>query len=63
MGDVSYSCSDFGYFKVIRNFFETSHARGPQDAAGGFIKKQADLPVIRGTHVIQSSRDLFDFAD
>ncbi|CAC5416205.1 unnamed protein product [Mytilus coruscus] len=61
MGDVSYSCSDFGYAKILRNYFETSHARGPQDAAGGFIKKQADLAVIRGTHVIQSSSDLFDF--
>ncbi|CAC5384777.1 unnamed protein product [Mytilus coruscus] len=62
MGDVSYSCSDFGYAKILRNYFETSHARGPQDAAGGFIKKQADLAVIRGTHVIQSSSDLFDYA-
>ena len=62
MGDVSYSCSDFGYSKVIRIFFETSPARGPQDAAGGFIKKEADLAVIRGTHAIQSLRDLFDFA-
>ena len=34
MGDVSYSCSDFGYAKILRNYFETSHARGPQDAAG-----------------------------
>ncbi|CAC5424930.1 unnamed protein product [Mytilus coruscus] len=47
---------------ILRNYFETSHARGPQDAAGGFIKKQADLAVIRGTHVIQSSSDLFDYA-
>ena len=62
MGDVSYSCSDFRYSKVIRNFVETSHARGSQDATAGFIKKQADLAVIRGTYVIQSSRDLFDFA-
>ncbi|CAC5378511.1 unnamed protein product [Mytilus coruscus] len=62
MGDVSYSCSDFGYAKILPNYFETSHARGPQDAAGGFIKKQADLAVIRGTHVIQSSSDLFDYA-
>ncbi|CAG2227048.1 unnamed protein product [Mytilus edulis] len=35
------------YAKILRNYFETSHARGPQDAAGGFIKKQADLAVIR----------------
>ncbi|CAG2205789.1 unnamed protein product [Mytilus edulis] len=34
MGDVSYSCSDFGYAKILRNYVETSHERGPQDAAG-----------------------------
>ncbi|CAC5358987.1 unnamed protein product [Mytilus coruscus] len=49
----------------MQRFFETisKHLmRGPQDAAGGFLKKQADLAVIRGTHVIQSSSDLFDYA-
>ena len=33
MGDVAQSSSDFGYM-TIRNFFETSHAKGPQDGAG-----------------------------
>ncbi|CAC5414326.1 unnamed protein product [Mytilus coruscus] len=47
MGEILFLL-DFGYAK-IGNYFETSHARGPQDAAGGFIKKQADLAVIRNT--------------
>ena len=28
MGDVGYGCGDFGYHQVIRNYFETSHAKG-----------------------------------
>ncbi|CAC5411409.1 unnamed protein product [Mytilus coruscus] len=56
IGDISYGCSDLGYDKIVRNFFETSHA------AGGFIKKQADLSIIRGQRVIQSARDLYVFA-
>lgn len=51
-----------GIPRLLEKQFQTSHARGPQDAAGGFIKKEADLAVIRGTHAIQSLRDLFDFA-
>ncbi|XP_071122993.1 uncharacterized protein [Mytilus edulis] len=62
IGDISYGCSDLGYDKIVRNFFETSHARRPQDAAGGYIKKQADLSIIRGQRVIQSARNLYDFA-
>jgi hypothetical protein len=35
MGDVSYS-SNLGY-KLIINYYETAHAKGPQDAAGAPI--------------------------
>ncbi len=35
LGDVSYATSDLGYERLVRNYFETAHARGPQDAAGG----------------------------
>lgn len=35
-GDLSDSLSEFCYQKLIRIFFVTSHAKGPQDAAGGF---------------------------
>ncbi|VDI46241.1 Hypothetical predicted protein [Mytilus galloprovincialis] len=39
LGSLSTAIPDFGYKTFHRNFFETSHAKGPQDAAGGFIKK------------------------
>ena len=46
MGDVAQSSSDFGYM-TIRNFFETSHAKGPQDGAGANQKHKADMAVIK----------------
>jgi hypothetical protein len=35
MGDISTACSTLKYLKLSRNFYETSHAKRPQDAAGG----------------------------
>jgi hypothetical protein len=61
MGDVSYS-SNLGY-KLIRNYYETAHAKGPQDAAGGFLKNQADYAVLRGKATIQCAKDLYKFAE
>ena len=61
MGDVSFSVNDFG-FPTLRNYFETSHAKGPQDGAGANLKHKADMAVIRREVVIQNARDLFDFA-
>jgi hypothetical protein len=29
-------------FSLHKKLFETSHAKGPQDAAGGFLKNQVD---------------------
>lgn len=46
MGDVSHSAADFG-FTTIRNFFETSHVKGPQDGAGANLKHKADIAVIK----------------
>lgn len=62
MGDFSFSCQDFGYREAVRNYYEPSHAKGPQDAAGGYIKHQADLAVIRGNTVIQCAQDMYSFA-
>ena len=45
------------------NLFETSHAKGPQDAAAGFIKRQADIAVVRGNTIIQNAKDLFSFCN
>ena len=61
MGDVSFSLLDFG-FPTLRNYFETSHAKGPQDGAGATLKHKADMAVIRREIVIQNAKDLFDFA-
>ncbi|CAC5374365.1 unnamed protein product [Mytilus coruscus] len=57
LGDLSYSREDFGFQEYFRNFFETSHAKGPQDAAGGFVKRQADIEVN-----IKTAEDMYQFA-
>ena len=62
MGDVSFSVTDFGFF-TIRNYYETSHAKGPQDGAGANLKHKADMAVIKGNEIIQNARDLFDYAE
>lgn len=58
MGDVTHSDVDFG-FTTIRNFFETSHAKGPQDGAGANLKHKADMAVIKrqvsGNYTINKS--------
>ncbi|CAC5423669.1 unnamed protein product [Mytilus coruscus] len=54
-------CSKHGYELFIRNYFETSHANGSQDAAGGFLKNQVDMAVFRGNEIIQSPADFFKY--
>ena len=44
---------------IIRNFVKTSHAKGQQDAVGGFIERNADFAVLRLRTTIQSAKDLF----
>ena len=63
LGDLSFATTEYGYKVFHRNFFETSHAKGPQDAAGGFIKRQADIAVLRGNTFIQNAKDLFSFCN
>ena len=60
-GVLATTVSELGYESVIRYFFEIAHAKGAQDAAGGYIKREADLSVIRGRTSIQN--DLFDFCN
>ncbi|XP_062600261.1 uncharacterized protein LOC134261881 [Saccostrea cucullata] len=62
-GVLASTVSDLGYETMIRNFFETAHAKGAQDAAGGYIKREADLSVIRGRTVIQNGKDLYNFCE
>ena len=63
MGDVSCIHGELGYSKIIRNFYETTHAKGSQDAVGGFLKHQADMAVLRGSEMIQNANDVFGFVD
>ena len=63
LDDLSFETTEYGYKVFHRNFFETSHAKGPQDAAGGFIKRQADITVLRGNTIIQNAKDLFSFCN
>ena len=60
-GSLNVAAKELGV-PYIRNFYETAHAKGPQDAAGGFIKHAADMAVLRGQVVIQSARDFYKFA-
>jgi hypothetical protein len=52
MGYISESCSRLKCKQIVRNYFESSHDKGPQDAAGGSVKHQASMAIIRGTDVI-----------
>ncbi len=63
MSEIANVKTNLGYNQLIRNYFETSHAKGLQDAAGGLLKYQADQAVIRGQTVIQSAHDLYTFAN
>ena len=54
------SSNDFGY-PAQRNYFETSHAKGEQDAAGAHIKQKASLAVVRREATIQSAEQLCSF--
>lgn len=60
MGDISYSEEVFG-FKTIRNFYETSHAKGPQDGTGANVKHKADIAVIKCQVIIRNAADLYEF--
>ena len=61
MGDLSFSVADFG-FLTVRNYFETSHAKGPQDGAGANLKHKVDMAVIRRQVVVQNAHDLYNYA-
>ena len=60
VGDLSCSLADFG-FLVQRSFFETSHAKGEQDAAGANVKQKVSQAVLRKTAFIRSGKDMTEF--
>ena len=45
VGDLSCCLADFGY-QINRNYFETSHAKGEQDAAGSNVKQKVSQAVL-----------------
>lgn len=59
LGGLSCCVADFS-FPIQRNYFETSHAKGEQDAAGSHVKQQASLAVIRGRANITNAKQLCD---
>ena len=54
IGDLSCSLADFG-FHIQRNYFETSHAKGEQDAAGSHVKQKVSQAVLHRTATINSA--------
>lgn len=44
-----------------RNFFETSHAKGEQDAAGSHVKQKVSQAVLRRTAAIKSAKDMHTY--
>ena len=60
MGDVLFSNADFDH-RTIRNYFETSHAKGPQDGTGANLKHKADMEIIMRNVIIQNAEELFKF--
>ena len=62
MGDVALSHSDFG-LHTFRNYFETSHAKGEQDAVGLYIKQKVGMAVLRGEVSVRSAQDMYQYLE
>ena len=60
MNDIAKSFKPFGY-DTQRNFFETAHAKGKQDAVGSHTKGKASLAVIRGQAYIRNAEQLYSY--
>lgn len=60
IGDLSCCLFDYGY-QIQRSYFETSHAKGEQDAAGANVKQKVSQAVLGKTAVIRNAKDMTDF--
>ena len=58
---VADSAEHFAY-PIERSYFGSKHGKSQCDALGGFIKKKALLHVLSRSGLLQSAKDLFDFA-
>ena len=57
---ISCSLAHFG-FLVQRSFFETSHAKGEQDAARANMKQKVSQALLGKTAFIRSCKDMTEF--
>ena len=55
VGDLSCSLADFGFI-IQRNYFETSHAKGEQDAAGSHVKQKVSQAVLTRSATINNAQ-------
>lgn len=62
LGDLSCSLADFG-FLIQRSYFETSHAKGEQDAAGSHIKQKVSQAVLRRTATISNAESMHAYLE
>ena len=60
VGDLSCSLADFGFI-IQRNYFETSHAKVEQDAAGSHVKRKVSQAVLTRSATINSAKAMHKF--
>ena len=60
VGDLSCSLMDFGYH-TQRSCFETSHAKGEQDAAGSHVKQRVSQAVLQRKARITNAESMYKY--
>ena len=60
IGDLSSCFADFG-FQINRNYFETLHAKGEQDAAGSNVKQKVSHAVLRKAAIVRNAKDMVNY--
>jgi len=60
IGDLSCSLADFGFY-IQHYYFETSHAKGEQDAAGSHVKQKVSQAVLCRTATINSAKSMHQY--
>ena len=60
VGDLSSSLADFGY-RIERSYFETSHAKGEQDAAGSHVMQKIRQVVLNKTASITNAKSMYEY--
>ena len=60
VGDLSYSLMDFGYHTQC-SYFETSPAKGEQDAAGSHVKERVSQAVLQRKARITNAESMYKY--